>query len=85
MKLDILSEHEVHTRSLAFLCRSPDISAVILDDLLHDRKSDAAAALRGIAGRIRAVKPLKYLAQILLRDSLSVILDLDPDGFREEG
>lgn len=70
----------MHTGAFTLFGCCPYIAAVILDDLLHNRKSDAAAALGGIAGSIRAVEPLKDLLQILLRDSLAVVLDLYPDS-----
>ena len=56
----------------------PDITAVILHDLFHDGKADAAASLRRVPGGVRAVEPLEYLGQILLGDALAVILDLNP-------
>lgn len=62
-----------------FLARRPDLSAVILDDLLYDRKSDAASALAGISRRISPVEPVKDVRKLLLADPLSIILDLDLD------
>ena len=48
-----------------FLARRPDLSAVILDDLLYDGKSDAASALAGISRRISPIEQddLKKLAE----------------------
>jgi len=54
----------MHTGSFLFPAGGPDISAVILNDLFHNGKPDAAASLGGIAGGIRAVKPLEYFPQI---------------------
>ena len=66
-------------RSDAFLAGRPDASAVIFDNLLYDRKPDAAAALGRISRRIRPVETVENIRQIFRRDSLSVVLDDDLD------
>lgn len=78
LQFNVFSQDKMHTGAFTLFGCCPYIAAVILDDLLHNRKSDAAAALGGIARSIRAVEPLKDLLQILLRDSLAVVLDLYP-------
>ena len=66
-------------RSDAFLAGRPDASAVIFDNLLYDRKPDAATALGRISRRIRPVETIENIRQIFRRDSLSVVLDDDLD------
>ena len=70
----------MHTGAFVLLTRSPYIAAVVFYNLLYNGQPDSAASLGGIAGRVRPVKPLKYIRQILVRYSLSVVLDLHPDG-----
>ena len=53
---------------------------MILDDLFHNGQPDSASAFHGVAGRVRPVKPLKYIAEVFCRDSLAVVLDFYPDG-----
>lgn len=69
----------MHTGAFVLLTRSPYIAAVVFYNLLYNGQPDSAASLRGIAGRVRPVKTLKYIRQILGRDALSVVLDLHPD------
>lgn len=66
-------------RSDALLAGRPDASAVIFDNLLYDRKPDAATALGRISRRIRPVETVENIRQIFRRDSLSVVLDDDLD------
>ena len=49
---------------------------MVFENLLHDGKTDAAAAPRTVTGRIGAVETVENLRQILRRNSLSVVLNL---------
>ena len=66
-------------RSDAFLAGRPDASAVIFDNLLYDRKPDAAAAPDGLSPTGPSVETVENIRQIFRRDSLSVVLDDDLD------
>ena len=69
----------MNLRSDAFFAGGPDPSSMILYNLAHNRQADAAAALRGIAGGICAVEPVKYIRQVLSGNAFSIILNLDLD------
>ena len=49
---------------------------MILDNLLHNRETDSAAARRGISRGVRAVEPVKHIRQIPRRDPPAVVLQL---------
>ena len=70
----------MQTCSFALFAGRPDVSAMILDDLFHNGQPDSASAFHGVAGCVRPVKPLKYIAEVFCRDSLAVVLDFYPDG-----
>ena len=59
-----------------FLTGRPDIAAVVFNDLLDDRKPDAASALCAVPRCIRAKEPVKDIRQVFCRNAFSVILDL---------
>ena len=65
----------MYLRPYSLLAGGPDPSSVILNNLAHNGKSDAASPLGGISGGIRPVKPVKNIRQILGRNSLAVILN----------
>ena len=52
---------------------------MLFDDFFRDRKSQSAASLGGIAGRVCPVETLKYQRKLFFGDSLTVVLDLHPD------
>ena len=80
MIINILSEDEVHTGSFAFMTGRPDISTMIFYDCLYNGQSDAASAMPGISGRICSVESVENIRNILLRNSLAVIFNFNPDG-----
>ena len=62
-----------------FLAGRPDPSAVVLDNLLYDRKPDTASTLRGVPGRVCPVEPVENVGQIFGRNAFSIILNLNLD------
>ena len=64
-------------RADAFLAGGPDPSSVILNYFPYNGKADAASAFRGIPGRVRPVKPVEDIGQILCGDAFAVIFDFN--------
>ena len=61
------------------LAGGPDLSSMVLNDLLYDGKADAASALAGISRGIRPVETVENIRKLFLSDAFSVVLDLHLD------
>ena len=56
-----LSEYKVDLCSDSQLAGGPDLSSMVLNDLLYDGKADAASALAGISRGIRPVETVENI------------------------
>ena len=74
-----LSEHKVDLCSDPQFAGSPDLSAMILDDLFYDGKADSASALAGVSRGIRPIESVEDIRKFFLTDTFSVVLDLHLD------